>query len=116
MRAHELSWPKVLRNEREIAAYIEQYSSSFCDVERIEDEFIGAKAVLTKVATDSLSFGHADANIENRKRQQKFNRMDASKQPPIVVADNTVVDGNHRLRAAKMQNLPSIWVYNVIDA
>ena len=116
MRAKELvaSYPAELPDNKAIADYIESTSTSFVDTDRIMDEYIGCRAVLKTLPVSSLAHGRADGNIEVRKNQTKYNKINVSKQPPIVVDGGFVVDGNHRLRAAIKNKQNSIQAYVII--
>ena len=102
MRAVELTrqWPAELPDCWAIAEYIENTSASYVDTEMIAELYRGARAVLQELPIEKLKFGNAEGNIKVAKKQAKYDKMNVSSQPPIVVQGNKVVDGNHRLRSA----------------
>jgi len=116
MRANEIlneginKYPKELNNFQ-LAAYIEDNSPGFVDTERIADEYIGYTAVLQTVPVSALRPGPDDHNIKSLRNQKKYDKMDASKMPPVVVENGEVIDGNHRYRAAKKQGVKQILAY-----
>lgn len=116
MRAKDLTrqWPAELSDSRAIAEYIDSNSSSFIDIERIEDEYRGCRAVLKIVNLAQLSQGHPDGNIKQSSKQTRFDKMKIENQPPIVIDGDVVIDGNHRLRSATRAKKSTIKAYVII--
>jgi hypothetical protein len=104
--------PEVLEDSRAIADHIRSTSPSFVDHERIEDEFKGAHAVLRQIPVDSLKEGDANGNVADARKQARYSK-NPQNAPPIVTENGTVVDGNHRLRAARAAGLKTIAAYDV---
>lgn len=111
------AWPRILENNRAIAAYIESISSEDVSVEMIEDNYIGYKAVLKLLPIESLKEGHPDGNVRNKAKEKRYAKMDLAKQPPLMVQewDMAVVDGNHRYRVAKAAGVTDILCYVICD-
>ncbi len=103
-------WPKVLRDNREIASYVSDLDPRV-DEEMIEEHYFGCHAVLQLVSIDSIKEGPADSNIRSASKEKKFAKMDLAKQPPILVEDGVVRDGNHRYRVAKAAGATDILAY-----
>lgn len=103
-------WPKVLRDNREIASYVSELDPRV-DEEMIEEHYFGCHAVLQLVPIESIKEGPADSNIRSASKEKKFAKMDLAKQPPILVEDGVVRDGNHRYRVAKAAGATDILAY-----
>jgi len=103
----------VLEDSREIADHIQDTSPSFVDHERIEEEYRGTHAVLRQLPVDSLKEGDENGNVKSSAKQARYNKKDPKEAPPIVTENGTVVDGNHRLRAAKANGEKTISAYDI---
>lgn len=103
-------WPKVLRDNREIASYVSDLDPRV-DEEMIEEHYFGCHAVLKLIPIESVKEGPADSNIRSASKEKKFAKMDLAKQPPILVEDGVVLDGNHRYRVAKAAGATDILAY-----
>ena len=106
------NWPKVLRDNREIASYVSELDPRV-DEEMIEEHYFGCHAVLKLIPIESVKEGPADSNIRSASKEKKFAKMDLAKQPPILVEDGMVRDGNHRYRVAKAAGATDILAYVV---
>ena len=109
------NWPKTLRDNVAIARYIDETSSDFVDTERIEDEYIGCVGVLIYVNPKNLKPGPVDSNVKSKKKQAAYSKLPWETRPPIIIYNDKVVDGNHRLRDALSKNEPRILAYNVFE-
>lgn len=103
-------WPKVLRDNREIASYIADLDPRV-DEEMIEEHYHGCHAVLKVVPIESVKEGPADSNLRSASKEKKFAKMDLAKQPPILVEDGMIRDGHHRYRVAKAAGATDILAY-----
>ena len=106
------NWPKVLRDNREIASYVSELDPRV-DEEMIEEHYFGCHAVLKLIPIESVKEGPADSNIRSASKEKKFAKMDLAKQPPILVEDGMIRDGNHRYRVAKAAGATDILAYVV---
>ena len=104
------NWPKVLRDNREIASYVSELDPRV-DEEMIEEHYFGCHAVLKLIPIESVKEGPPDSNIRSASKEKKFAKMDLAKQPPILVEDGMVRDGNHRYRVAKAAGATDILAY-----
>jgi ParB-like nuclease domain len=98
-----------------IADYIETYAVHPVDNEFVYEMFRGSHAVLKLVPIASLREGSRDHNLKNKKTEDKYLKQDLKTQPPVVVENGEVVDGNHRLRANKRRGLTHMWCYAVTN-
>ena len=81
----ESKYPKRLNNEYEIADYIEDQSVQYVDKEFMEEYFKGSYAILKEVPVSSLKFDDEDHNIKVQKKLRKYEKMDVTTIPPLVV-------------------------------
>lgn len=104
------NWPKVLRDNREIASYVSELDPRV-DEEMIEEHYFGCHAVLKLIPIESVKEGPPDSNIRSASKEKKFAKMDLAKQPPILVEDGMIRDGHHRYRVAKAAGATDILAY-----
>lgn len=105
-----------LENSRQIAKYMAKFSGNRSFSQEVaEDYFRGAAATVTRFAIVDLIEGQPDGNERNLAKEKRYIAMDAETSPPIVVEDGNVMDGNHRLRAAKARGDLYILGYDVHD-
>lgn len=64
--------------------------------------------VLKNVPTNSIP---SELPKLDREKVERYRQMDFSKAPPIVIGDQYILDGYHRLNAAKVLGIPSIQAY-----
>ena len=64
--------------------------------------------VLKNVPTNSIP---SELPKLDREKVERYRQMDFSKAPPIVIGDRYILDGYHRLNAAKVLGIPSIRAY-----
>mgnify|MGYP001379322342 CR=1 FL=1 len=100
----------VLKTNKEIADYIEENSSEFIDYNLILDYFINCKAILKEVNIRDLKFDNQDHHIKCKQKQESYNNMN-SEPPPIVIENNKIIDGHHRVRAAIYNQKEKILAY-----
>ena len=100
----------ILENNKEIADYIQENSTSHVDYCLILDYFINCKAILKEVNISDLVFDNEDNHIQCNVKQESYNKM-KSEIPPIVIENNKIVDGHHRVRAAIFNQKETILAY-----
>lgn len=111
-----ITWPALLKDEREIAAYISENCPTYVSEEMIEEYFHGTEAELVKVAITDLKPGDDDHNQRSEKKQARYGKMNPLSRPPIVCGyDLEVSDGNHRYRDAAGRGEEFIWAYIPIE-
>lgn len=115
VRESTASYPAVLKDEREIAAYIESVSTDYVDSEMIEEHFFGCRAVLRRVPIDRIRSGPEEANIPDKKKEKRYAKMDPATMPPLVVENGVIMDGNHRWRTAKSVGATHVPCYIVTE-
>ena len=101
-----------LKDNYEIADYIEQYSIGYVDREQIEEYFAGTYAELKEVDINSIKEGNKEGNVRVASKEKKYSKM-TTEIPPIIVENGSIVDGNHRYRVAKQLGKEKIWIYDV---
>ena len=106
-------FPETL-DARGIADYIETYAGYEVNNEDIYEHFHGRKAVLKLVPIAELREGGRDSNLQNEANENNYLKQSIKTQPPAVVIDGEVWDGNHRLRANKRRGLTHMWCYVVM--
>jgi len=105
----------VLYDAQEIADYIETYALYAVDNEFVYEKFRGCHAVLKLVPLAELQEGGRDANLQSKKNEDKYLKQNLKTQPPAVVENGKVLDGNHRFRANKRRGLTAMWCYVVME-
>lgn len=106
---------EYLYDARDIANYIETWATYEVDPEFVEEQFRGEYAKLQLLPIDSLIEGGRDHNLQSPANERKYQRMSIKTIPPLLVRGNEVLDGNHRLRAAKKRGLTHLWAYVVME-
>lgn len=105
----------ALHDAQEIADYIETYAIYPVDNEFVYEKFRGCHAVLKLVPIAELQEGGRDANQQSKKNEDKYLKQNLKTQPPAVVENGKVLDGNHRYRANKRRGLTAMWCYVVME-
>lgn len=105
----------VLNDAQEIADYIETWATYEVDNEFVYEKFRGCHAVLKLVPIAELQEGGRDANERSQKNEDKYLKQNLKTQPPAVVENGKVLDGNHRLRANIRRGLTAMWCYVVME-
>lgn len=100
----------ILENNKEIADYIQENSPSHVDYDLILDYFTNCKAILKEMNINDLVFDNEDNHIQCEIKQESYNKM-KSEIPPIVIENNKIVDGHHRVRAAIFNKKETILAY-----
>lgn len=108
------AWAARLENNREIADYITRMSPQEVDSERIEDNYIGAKATLKRLPIGKVKEGDRAGNQRSAAKEKAYAKKKTT-MPPIVVENGVVVDGNHRLRVARARGDKDILAYDIED-
>jgi ParB-like chromosome segregation protein Spo0J len=98
-----------------IADYVETYALYPVDNEYVYEIFRGTHAVLKLVPLAELQEGGRDANQRSKKNEDKYLKQDLSTQPPALVENGKVWDGNHRFRANQRRGLTAMWCYVVME-
>jgi hypothetical protein len=91
----------ILKNNEEITDFIVCYASAPVDEKVILEYFNGCKAILKTVEVSCLIQNNLNSNIKNSKNEKHFQSLPFATLPPLVVENNLVLDGNHRLRILK---------------
>ena len=97
-----------------IADYIETYAPYEVDNEFVYEQFRGKHAVLKLVPIAQLKEGGRDHNLQSKKNEGTYLKMNIKTQPPAVVENGKVLDGNHRMRANIRKGLTQMWCYVVM--
>jgi hypothetical protein len=97
-----------------IADYIETYATYPVDNQMVYEKFQGAHAVLKLLPIAQLREGGRDHNLQDKGNEAKYLKQSLKTQPPAVVENGEVLDGNHRLRANKRRGLTHMWCYVVM--
>lgn len=105
----------ILKDSDEIADYIVTFSIAPIDEDLVRDYFYGTKGVLKCVHTDTLISSYEDQNIKNIKNEKIYGLLPSITMPPLIVENNKVLDGNHRLRIAKRKGIKIIYIYDIIS-
>ncbi len=97
-----------------IADYIETYANYPVNNEFVYEQFRGKHAMLKLVPISHLKEGGRDQNLQSKANESKYLRQSIKTQPPAVVENGKVMDGNHRLRANKRNGWTHMWCYTVM--
>lgn len=66
-------------------------------------------AYLRVIQIEDLDLGPEDNHLEDNRKQSRYNKF-KTEAPPILVEENGhVIDGHHRVRAAKFQKKMKYW-------
>lgn len=98
-----------------IADYIETYATYPVDNEMVFEKFQGSHAVLKLMPIAELREGGREHNQQSESNEAKYLKQSLKTQPPAVVENGEVLDGNHRLRVNKSKGLTHMWCYVVIE-
>ena len=104
-----------LKSSKEIAEYIQVHSNYDVDQQLIEEYFFGCRAELKEIELNSIILDNENYHIQDKNKQEKYNKMNSTEAPPIVVEKGLVKDGHHRVRAAKYQNRKTIMAYVIVE-
>lgn len=104
----------LLKDNYEIADYIQENSTHDVDYELIVENYQGYEAILIEIDLKDLKVPKSDNHQKDAKKQKKYNSLNQDNSPPIVIDEkNEIIDGNHRYRAAKHNKLISIKAYKI---
>lgn len=104
----------LLKDNYDIADYIQENSPHDVDYELIIENYIGCEAILIEIDLKDIKISNSDNHQKNVKNQKKYNSLNQDNSPPIVIDEtNEIIDGNHRARAAKHNKLTSIKAYKI---
>jgi len=114
----------ILKDAWSIVDYIASVSDphlSKHEEDNLLDGIRGTQAVLklTPITNKLRSMGDAsqlEKTNPSYKKIKQYSKMNPKTIPPIVVDNDLVIDGNHRLQAAKELGLKEIWAYIITDA
>ena len=98
-----------------IADYIETYATYPVDNQMVYEKFQGSHAVLKLMPIVELREGGRDSNLQSKANEAAYLKQSLKTQPPAVVENGEVLDGNHRLRANKRRGLTHMWCYVVME-
>ena len=110
-----VGFDEVLYDAQDIADYIETWATYEVDPEFVYEKFRGTHAVLKLVPMDQLQEGGRDANMRSKKNEDKYLKQNLKTQPPAIVENGKILDGNHRFRANKRRGLTAMWCYVVME-
>jgi hypothetical protein len=105
----------VLNDAQEIADYVETYAVYPVDNEFVAEQFRGQHAVLKLMPMSELKEAGRDHNLRSKKNEDKYLKQNLKTQPPALVVNGEIMDGNHRYRANKRRGLTHMWCYVVMD-
>lgn len=100
-------------DDQGLADYIETYALEEVDPEFVYEQFRDKSATLQLVPIANLKEGGRDSNMQNKANEAKYLKQSIKTQPPAVVENGKVLDGNHRLRANIRRGLTHMWCYVV---
>jgi hypothetical protein len=96
----------------ELVDHIAEVSPHKINIEATRKAFDGMSGVLTQVTTKSLKEGHKRDDVaKSQAKEADIAKLDPKTMPPLIVDNGVVVDGNHRLRAAREMGLESVPAY-----
>lgn len=98
-----------------IADFIETYAAYPVDNEFVYEKFRSSHAKLMLKSIAELQEGGLDKNLQSKPKEDRYLKQSLKTQPPAVVENGVVWDGNHRLRANKRRGLTHMWCYVVMD-
>lgn len=105
----------ILKNTEEIMNFINEFASEPIDEELVREYFYGCKAILKIVLVHSLKQGNEDYHIKNFEKEKRYELLPFETMPPLIIENDKVIDGNHRLRIAKKKHIKKINVYEIIS-
>ena len=104
----------ILKNNDEITDYIVRHSSDELDEEFILEYFDGCKAILKNSNINCLIENDLNSNLRSSKKEKYFKTLSIVTMPPLVVKNNLVLDGNHRLRILKDLDVKIVSIYDIV--
>jgi hypothetical protein len=104
-----------LKDAEEIALFIYQLSNYSINEEFVSEYFTGCKAILKSAPVERLFEGDRNHNIRSPKKENFYYDLPIKTMPPLIVENNVVVDGNHRLRILKKKKIKRVLIYDIIS-
>lgn len=114
--ARDIVWPDRLKDPEGIAGYVSELSSYEVCEEQIEEQFHGCHARLAWIELSTLTMGDDDHNVRENDRQAEVDSLPVATMPPLLVEDNVLQDGYHRLRRLLADGVTHHWVYLIEEA
>ena len=104
----------ILKNAEEITDFIKEFATDSIDEELVREYFDGCKAILKLVKVSGLFEGEENQNAKDVKKEKNYEMLPIKNMPPLIVENDIVRDGNHRIRIAKRNNLEEIFIYDIL--
>lgn len=114
--ARDTVWPERLKGPECIATYVSELSSYEVCEEQIEEQFHGCHARLAWVELSTLTLGDDDHNVREEDRQAAVDSLPVTTMPPLLVENNLLQDGYHRLRKLLADGVTHHWVYVIEES
>jgi hypothetical protein len=105
----------ILANADEITDFIIEMAIDQIDERLVREYYYGYKAILKTISIENLKEGNQNQNIRNIRKESRYQKLPIKTMPPLIVENNIVMDGNHRLRAAKKMGVKEIIIYDIIE-
>ena len=104
----------MLHNSEEIVDFVFEFATSPLDEELVFEYFQGCSGILKYIPIENLEEGNENQNIRSRKKENLYFSLPSSTMPPLIVEDNKVIDGNHRLRVARQKGISIVAIYDIV--
>ena len=109
----EATCPLQLSDPTAIAEYVAELSPYEVSEEQIEEMFRGCVASLRWRPLGSLILENEDYHLSDPERQRACDSGAPETMPPLLVEDNVLQDGYHRLRALRSRGATHYWAYEI---
>lgn len=108
-----MNYSLKLKDENEIADYVEMISPDEVDLGLIREMFQNSFAELRLISISALTYGPEELHVPNKSKQRAYDKLTAEDAPPILIDGETflVYDGCHRVRSSKKQGLEKVRAY-----
>lgn len=111
-------YKKELKDVFEIVDYMKTYSlfseGYFLDEARIIDDFSDCKAQLISIDISELRPKQSIKEIHTYKLEH-YSNLNIEKTPPIIIKENTIIDGHHRYYLHLNLKKDKILAYQLIE-
>lgn len=104
----------ILNDAEEIVNFIRDFADDSIDFELVKEYFRDCSGILKTVSISNLEEGNKNNNIRAPKKERVYETLPIETMPPLIVEGGIVLDGNHRLRAAKKRGLKQILIYEIV--